>query len=339
MRTDPWEDFTLANILTVDEIEQTRGGTAFNAGDLSRNYTRKFRVICDNPNGGASVICSHVLLPRPFSPYVMTDGSEYDLNALMIRSSADLQVPDDRMIWIVTCEYSTQMPDGGPGAPGNTGFGIEDGGSQNNPEMEPWSIEWDSETVTRTGQKDLNGKAFLSSARKPFKPAPSFEVARPILVIQRNQLTFTRETISKYAFAVNSVAFLGAAVGCAQCFPPRGKLMFRGNISYYRTTWRIRFGAPIELASDELETFSPVKILDQDTHRLQDTPGQPDFDKPVPIYRRGTAITDPVLLENGQPLDVSAIDAIPHFQEFDIYKPQNFYDIFTGIDDIPGING
>ncbi len=319
-----WDPFIPGiNIISCNEIEVSRDGTPFVASHV-RTYKRQFRVIVDNPLAESNQICQAGPIPLPFAPYTSADGGDYDVSALCVKIAAAQQVPDDRMHWIVTCDYSTEMPEGGPSACFYGSFPL---GAQNQPELEPWVISWEPETITKAYQYDRNGNAFTSSAGKPFKPAPSYQTARAVLCFTRNQLTFGREQIVNYSYAVNSDDFLGAIPGAAQCMPPTGKLMFRGNTAYWRVTWKVKFGGEDPSYPDGVETFDPVYLLDQDTFRLQDIPGSPDLGKAVPILRHGVPVTDPLLLNGiGQPIGV---DDRPEYREFNIYRTMPFNALFV----------
>lgn len=52
---------------------------------------------------------------------------------------------------------------------------------------------------------------------------------------------FSAEKATRYSFALNNKKFLFARKGEAQCLPPKAKMMFRGPMSYWRVSYRIRF--------------------------------------------------------------------------------------------------
>jgi hypothetical protein len=322
--------WSAANVVSVNEIEQTRDGTSFQSS-LHRNYRRQFRVIFDSPITGTETACSAPGIPLPFSPYSTGEGIEFDLASLCVKTSATMQVPDDRMIWIVTCDYSTEMPEGGPSV---ASFGNDPAGTQNHPENEPWTIGWEPEVISRARQWDLDGFAFTASSGKPFKPAPTIETARPVLTFSRNQLEFGRTDIITYSYAVNSDDFLGAPPGSAQCLPPTAKLMWRGNIMYWRVTWKIRFGNE-DLTFNDVggyEQFSPMRLLDQDTFHRQNAEGAPGEGQPVPIIGlNGQTAVDPLLLDGlGQVLPYGGN---PVFLRFNVYPSKPFNALFLfGLD-------
>lgn len=334
----------------VRERRSSRQGAPFVAGGV-REYERIFRVEMTDHTEDSNVVCMAPGIPLPFSPYVSEDGKCFDLNSLAVRHDARRVSPDDggEFNWDVTVRYSTEMPPGGPPVK-QTGFGGDPRGPQNNPQDEPPDIEWDWEIIREAPAKDLDGKPFLNSALQPFSPAPTFEKAIAVLVYTRNELTHSRAEATKYAFAVNVDPFLGAPPGCAQCYPVRAKLMFRGPMSFWRKTYRIRFGAPkypeggrilVEVGTnindlvlpvsgrnaklvDELETWQP-QILDAGLMELQAHAARSHAGQPVPIRVNGQPISTPVCL-NGHGRKQLAVDGViePVYLKFRRYRDMPF---------------
>jgi hypothetical protein len=302
--------------LIVDELFQERPGSPFNA-DGSRDYTRKFLVVVKRKGLSVATVCSAPGLPAPWSSYIAgsdVDGiTEFDPSALLIKYSAEPQSRDDWQNWIVTANYSTNIPAGGEPFQGGgaNAFGNQRGGAGNNPEMEAPEVEWDADVQQRAPLTDLDGFAFVTSADQPFYPAPQFEYANAVLTITRNELGFNWQTAMQYAFAVNKEKILGADPECVLCLPPRAKWTWRGKTGYYRVTYKLRFGA---LKDDgvTLEKWQAV-VLDAGTMKretrmvpnpLAGTAGQPaqirhpKYGQPVPIYNgQGHPVTTPVLLD------------------------------------------
>lgn len=350
---DPWIGGILFNEdspwVVVEELRNTRPGTAF-ASERNRQYTRRFRVQVKTEDLGSSVVCTAPGIPRPFSPYTNAEGTEYDLSALCVRIYAEQQDPEDRHHWIVTAEYSTVMPSGGQDLAMN--FGFDPAGSQHDPELVPPELSWEDETTTWAPQRDLDGRPFTNSADQPLTPAFTEEIARPVLVMIRNELNFKRSTITDYSFAVNADTFLGCPPGSVQAFPPRAKQEFFGPKTYWRVIWRFRFarvrplpdqanGPPRDLPADpppveneQLESFQP-EILDQGLCRLENRVGAPDYGKPVSIIRKGVPISSPVLLNGlGQPattiLTVTGKKRItPYYLKFRTRKSMPFGSVFN----------
>lgn len=311
--------------LVVDELpDETREGSPWTA-DGHRQYVRRFLVVLDKHHPtmgehlkrlGATAICKAPGLPSPYSPYITADGFENDLHAVAVRFRADRSRDRDAYHWIVTIEYSTNVPEGGVGD--EELFGDDAMGGQNNPENKPWHFEWDPEDVQRAPATDLNGWPYLNSANQPFIPPHQRIQARATLVIHRNMRQFGWKTITKFAYTTNIDPFLGAPRGTVLCMPPRGIMAYLGDKRYWRTRWVLKFGAmkpfvnpadPLGEADipedyNELENWEHVQILDQGLCRIQNNPANPfTFGMPVPIYRQGHQISVPDLLDGeGQPV-------------------------------------
>ena len=288
----------------VAPIWSGRTGRPFSASG-EREYVQKFRVVVDDVRVAGVAVGAAPGIPRPFSPYIQVDGVEYDLLALCVEIIAEQEKDDDWQTWVVTCRYSTVMPRGG--APVFAGYPTGSGGSHNNPELTPPELEWDFETAQQAVHRDLDGKPFLNSALSPFTPAPSIEVAFPVLVMTRNEIGFNAAKAVQYAYAVNSDKFLGADPETVLCYPPRARYQFRGALSYWRVTYRLKFNThsyeenksendPAAGKTTVKDTWQP-KYLDAGTMRIDTNPASKFFGRPVQIMRGVAPATTPVLLD------------------------------------------
>jgi hypothetical protein len=298
----------------AEELIESRSGSGFNS-DGSRSYTRVWRVRLEKrhaktPFAGPNGIYNCPGLPAPMAPFFLPETGENDLLALLVRYTAKKEFGDDWQCWLVTAEYSTNMPDGGP--PAFIGFGADPAGAQNQPWLMPPTIKWDAETVTRARARDLDDKPYVNAAGQPLSPAPTVEVARSVLVINRNEASFSRLVATLYNFAVNSDTFLGVPPGRVRCAPIVAEQRWRGGLSFWNVSYRLVFGAPrtttltipypfpITVPLEDLEEWDE-EYLNQGTMRKQNVPLVPFFGQPVPITRNGSPVTQPVLLDlNGQ---------------------------------------
>lgn len=297
---------------SVQELIPTKSGTVFSSPSLDRNYVRKFRVKVkpEKKDIGAGMVCRAPGLPFPYSPYIDSFGIELDQTAVCVNISAEREDPNSYENWIVTCTYSTQVPEGG--IPSNkVGLGSDEAGAQNQPWLERPVVEWDWDETTYYPSRDLDGKPYVNSAQMPFNPAPGFPAARQVLVLTRNEPFWDRTIAARYAFAVNSDVFLGAKPGTVQSLPPRVAMLHRGTLTYYRVVFRLRFNLPkrYERLTDndppvrpgdpdpnDLQSWQP-EILDQGTHQLPAVFGVPYAGRPIPVIRYGAPTTRDVLLD------------------------------------------
>lgn len=325
----------------VDEITPGQEGTGFNVDFRKRRYIRQFKVIVKDKRLGPIDVCYAPGIPLPYSFYFTKDGMEWDLYALCVNISAKRESSDnDWQNWIVTCEYSTDIPFSDipvfPKTGGSPrGGGKKQEGDQHNPELQPPKIYWDWEIVHEAPARDLRGKPFLNSARQPFTPPPQFEYARRVLHVERNERAFDPNLAEEYAFAVNSDPFMDYEPGQAQCLPPKAEQIRYGPIFYHRVHYAIRF-KPREARDDgSIDTWQP-ELLDQGLMRLP-TPHNvavgPNLPPgtPIPILRLGHPITQPVCLDgSGQPKQPNEAGEIePEYLQFIIRKKKPFKRLFV----------
>jgi len=326
------ESESLQGILSVCEIMDTRTGVAFGPRG-ARSAIRRFRVITDVGDFGQNEICSAIGIPRPWEGYIAGNTLDITIVAAKISASLDPQSQDDnRKIWIVTVEYTDDVPDEGLPA---AGFG-NTAGSQTTPWLEPPMIRYDSEVIQRSEPNDLLGSPYTNSANQPFTPPFTIERARRILVLTRNQANFNFDTVDGYSFAYNSDNFTppGAvndiAPGGCQCFPIQAEHAQRGAVGFWRVSYRIRIGAMIGVVgtgtSLERESFMNVRVLDAGMMQLQKDPSRPDTGSAVPIFRSWGRISQPVLLDG---TGTASNTNVPKYRTFRPYQGRPFTPILT----------
>lgn len=296
----------------IEELYEN-SGTPFDAGGV-RTYTRKFKVITKHATLGPSAVCSCPGIPYPYSMYIPGRALEYDLLARAVRISAQREAGADRS-WIVTVEYSTQMPEGGPIPSGKIGLGWSTMGAQNAPWDEPPHLEWDPETTTKTPLADLDGKPFVNKAKQLIYPAPPVEDGVSVLVITKNvrftSLEESRRYGEKFSYVVNKDVFVGGFAGQVLSLPPKMTEMYRGALRYWRVVHRLKFkkaDTPILTWLQHLfpsETWQP-KILNAGMYEIRQGWLGPDpAGTLVPIFRGGQPVNFPV------PLTVDGTEALP----------------------------
>ena len=357
---DQWDKILMQ---PVREIPFEREGTGFDAQSYSRDAIKKFLVMLKDEQTlqgilsvrrlTSSQVCFAKGVPRPYSFFISDDGRVYDTDMWCWRIHAMQPDKDDWQRWIVTCNYSNAIGDK------RATFGdVQSGqGSNNRPDLEPPTIDWDFEVVQKARARDLDGKAFLNSARQPFTPTPTFEEAYPILTFTRNEMDFNRARASEYAFAVNEDVFLGAHPGQAQCLPPKATQMSKGKILYWKVTWRIRFLEGYDvLFNIPIPEYGPIvpilrpkdwqpEFLDAGLMELQPTidkqmtipvPGAGGAHvpipivKPVPIHRGMGRVSQPYCLDGkgrAQEPNKYTGEIYPVWLKFRVYQKKRFADL------------
>jgi hypothetical protein len=156
-----------------------------------------------------------------------------------------------------------------------------------------------------------------------------------VLMISRNELGFDYERAKEFSYTLNDEVFLGAGRGEAQCMPPKAKMMFRAGITYWRTSYRIRFYHVMDYIALEINGIPAMnwqpKILDAGLCELQKNPAKPLFNQPIPIMRNSVPIGQPVPLDGGggvkQPNQQGVID--PVYLDFKMYEYSSFQDLIS----------
>lgn len=243
------------SFLSLGEITPSGGKPFVHAGP--RTYQRKFLVRVSDKRMGPVEVCQCPGLPLPYAPYVVDpQRGESDLRALCVGIGAEPanKKPGEWGLWEVTHDYSSDLGSG-QGIT-NTGFPNDRGnGAENNPEFEPPDIEWDFQELSRAFLTDLDGKPYNNTAHRPLTPAPQIEIAYPVLNITRNELSFDRRKATDFAYALNGNFFLQTPPNGAQCLPPRATIKYKGGLSYWRVSYKIRFG--VVLPDDTFLSWQP----------------------------------------------------------------------------------
>lgn len=273
-------------------------GVVWDANGYDRTYQRRWRVRTVNPDVGPQFILLNApFLPLPFAPYIGPNSVEYDTNALAVKADVK-QDPDAGDAWhqyLVTVDYSTKMPEGGP--IGWVTFGDD---ISNKPWLRKPALRWESENVVVAADRDLDGKPYHNSARMFFKPSPTVNRSRAVLTVKRFERRVDADLVTRYTNAVNLNTFLGRPPGGIQLMTLTADQDYYGPTEFYRVTYRFRFAR--KLPDGTYESLQP-QFWDAGTHRLQPNALVPFASMPVPIWRNGHPVTDPVILDgNGQEL-------------------------------------
>jgi len=325
---------------SCDELSVGRSGTPF---DISgeREYLRRFRVVVKFKGMSAISVCMCPLLPIPGSLYVTPSLTEYDTQALAVKFTAKQEFDDEASWdkWIVEVTYSSKLPDKGfPTTPGYGNHTSGQGGAQTNPEQDLPEIEWDYQEVQMSPQYDLDRKAFLNTANKPFSPPPQFPVAYMILSYSRSELKFDPIKGARYANALNSDNFFGFPPQTVQCLPIKAKLKWRGRLSYYSISYKFKFSYIVDNPKDADYQMShdgqPIGLRKMQPRILSkgmeaNPPTAPGGFNPKPKWVNGGRV-EMLLDKNGVELQPDAQGKItPYFIEFRMYRTMPFNTLIT----------
>lgn len=252
---------------TCDELFED-SGVVYEYGH-HREYTRKHLVKVKDKSMGPVAVALCPLLPKPGSSYIHSGDlpqaipAEWDRLAIMTRQSAARKSQDagEWPWWIVTSEYSTQLPN-------RQDFPEK---NQDKPEEDLAEVSWDFETAHEARPFDLDGNAYLNRARQPFSPPYTMEIDYPTVTISRNELNYDFNKATAYARGVNDATFLGAPPNCVQVLPPKANQKVIGRLRYWRVTYKLKFRPKQKNGG---YTIPLIQIFRQITNA-----GSPDFGK------------------------------------------------------------
>lgn len=299
-------------VVSLGEMESGIEGTPFNVTGV-REYVKKYKVVVNTKEVGPVTVARSQGIPLPFTPYFGFNRNEYDNRALLVRKSAKPEKEDDWQVWIVTCEYSSDLSqangiaDNGEPTGGADGGGGGNGGSggDSSPEDQRPDYSWSSEDFMYAPPRDLKGKAFLNRARMPFSPAPTFPMSIQVFHISRSELSFDRKKAKEWSYAINSLPFMGANRGNVLCMPIVAKQKYEGPSAYWRVDYTLKFWWD----EDTFDGWEPF-LLNAGLCELQPIPNAAALviggvgiavERPTPILSGGHPISQPVLLDiNGK---------------------------------------
>jgi hypothetical protein len=305
-----------------------------------RNYTQEFLIEVKLRGMGPLNVCACPGMPLPFAPYIGPAGIEFDLRARAIHYTATRFVTDDEgeyALWKATVNYSTNfrnIPTQGdwPSPPGET----KNNDPGDDPSLEPMELEWDYEDMELNLLADLDNKKFVNTADQPL--TYMYKAPVHVLTVSRNELTFDPDRSDTYANTVNSNMFLNRPPGQVMLTPPRARLAFRGDLPYFRVTYKLKLSP--KMPDDSFPDWQP-RILSVGTMERQTDISKPNFNKPIPIIRQGTQVTSPVLLDAAGValIGIAAQDIIPFYIKRRVFKSVDFTQLFQQGMNFPGATG
>jgi hypothetical protein len=155
-------------------------------------------------------------------------------------------------------------------------------------------VSWDSEDAHIAFKEDIAAKLYVNSVGDPFIPAPTFPAAYPVLVVTRNELSWSASKSETYAYRLNADNFLGYAPGRWMMYPPRARKVWKGRLAYYRVTYRMK----LYIAYQQGQTTWQPRILDAGMRELKVIfIGLVGRIVPAPIIENGHQVTHPVCLD------------------------------------------
>jgi hypothetical protein len=192
---------------TADEITEDTGDFSHDRIDISR----VFEVVYDEAAGVDPQIASLAAgVPTAYSPH------PNNLNALLLRKSAQRSGESPR-VWIVRCDYSTQLPAAVAQAlgtpPGQSGG---DSGPQQAADPNPLNrpTRWIAKTVkfSHTSDRDRYGRLIRVSTGERVAQPRQRRKSKLSYVVTKNLPAWDADQMADYSDKVNSQPFLGYGI-------------------------------------------------------------------------------------------------------------------------------
>ncbi len=289
-----------------------------------RTYSRTFLVVTSDGNDGANTVLSAAGLPGRLQPYSTVD--ELDSEALVVDRDAR-QLNKSARHWEVDIFYSTDVDKekeelvGDPDGAGEGGVAIGD------ILLEPAVVTFGFEvfrTIAVSGFDDTGDEVPIeNSAQQPFDPPLMKDESRPVLTVERNQLTFDPLQAIAFQDAINADKFIGAEEGQVKV---KG-ITARKEIAPWDPEikfWRVAYIFVFRKDGWDLEP------LDHGTQIVDPN----DSSSYIPHTKDGV-VTDVKLDGAGSPLTTDTTSKKPKFLRFRVYEEKNFSEL--GIDQTLGI--
>ncbi len=258
-----------------------------------RQYTRTFRVVCDNPFDGPATVGADSRIPRLGTAYrVSGSATEFDNGSFCSKIEVANNGDDDGLGWTVTCEYGPYDPTQWP----------------ENPLDHPIKINWSWSQFEKIVDEDVNGNAVVNTAGDYFDPPVMRDDSRPLISISRNEQTFNPTLAAQFKDAVNSDSFMGFSPNQVKCSNISAALEYNPICGFY-------YVMNYEFAVNTEQTGWRKEILNQGLRYLAGSTR-------TNILINGAPATAPVPLDNaGAVLPPSGT---PVFLPFDIYRTLPF---------------
>lgn len=285
--------------------------------------TRKLQAICDSVNDGPVTIRAHASCPKKGSTYTYKSESDPTLvcTSLNITPRADNNGFGGSKCFDITATYTNSV---------NTASAGED---EENPLDDPPVVEFSFTTFQRPAEFDLDGIAVATGAGEPFDPPWMMDEHRPIIIITRNEPTFSGTFAQEWQDAVNEDAFAGAEPGTAKLSVSARKET-RGEYTFWVVTYEIEF---------KWEKWIPTKLLARG-YRYRKEAGKPAENyidpktnqqpsEPIWLKLDGTkykTLNDLKAENNESPVD-GGDEIEPYAHEFRFYRWKTFGDLFLDI--------
>ena len=298
--------------MSVISVE-AKYGSLVGTGTLEgvRTYTKTYRVITNSASDGVMTVGNDSRIPHKGNVY--TWHGETDPGALCY-SVTPRRDTDNELIWMVECQYSSDLGGGSPSnLKGDPRYDVD------NPLDAPPEVVWSYWEETETIDTDVTGKAILNTANRPFEPGLTRRRKQRMVVITRNEATFPIAVDQEYVGTINEDVFYDWPPRTAKLEDVSAVARFSQGMLYWQVRYEIRFRKP----------DWRVYPANRGIIYLEQNNVTGDWEEVVPHDKNTIYHTDPVWLgTDGQKLTKLGIEtaaAIPPGNPGSLYLAFNIY--------------
>lgn len=275
-----------------------------------KTIVRRLRAVCSDKLDDPIAVAAHADCPVYGETYAYYSASDTTFACTGIsidpRAGSD---GNERYVFEITATYSNSATAGG------TGEDPED------PLDDPPIYEFDGVKYQIPATADRDGEAVVNGADEAFDPPYMIDENRSLILITRNESSFSPAVQEAYQDTVNDAAWAGLDAGVAKINKISARMATRGEISYFVVTYEIEI---------KWQGWNPTGILAQGfkyrkvaggqvENYLDPATGEPPA-SPILLALDGTKSPDP--LGDG---------ALPYFHEFNFYREKDFSALNLGL--------
>jgi len=258
-------------VVSCDFLKRSFGTSVSNDGRFEATYTHVYKLVVDDPDTPEDEILDADGLPSLFDAY------DNDVSARLKSKDPSLFSDDSRLVYLVTCVWSTLTPPE----------------SQEQHPENPFDVPVKRSTSTVfkafNPTRDRDGNAILNFIGEAFDPPIQDVKVIDQVTFVRNVPHYSLSTGRRYKNKVNSVAIVDEAPGTVLCVDLVAEEHRNSDPPYWTETWTFQID-PDGRQPKVLEASYIVQIPPGDIFvRAKDDNNQ-DTPLPVPINENGEQI-------------------------------------------------